>query len=105
VPKVDLPWPERLYRPFCDFMRVVLQNISSSMYLGRGWGTWTPSFREAQDFKGLQAAIDFAKHEEMFDAQIVVVMERDSGVQFIPYQIQHFLQQPNPPGDTPRPIL
>jgi hypothetical protein len=86
-------------------MRIVLQNISSSMYLGKGWGTWTPSFKEAQDFCSLQAAIEFARHHEMFDAQIIVVVERESGVQFIPYQIQAFVQEANPDTTTPRPWL
>ena len=84
-------------------MRIVLQNTSSSMYLGKGWGTWTPSFKEAQDFGSLQAAIDFARHHEMFDAQIIVVVERESGVQFIPYQIQAFVHESNPDTPTQRP--
>ena len=75
------------------------------MYLGKGWGTWTPSFKEAQDFCGLQAAIDFACQHELLDAQIVVVMERETGVQFIPYQIQTFVQQAHPAEAHRRPLL
>ncbi len=75
------------------------------MYLGKGWGTWTPSFKEAQDFGGLQAAIEFARQYEMFDAQIVIVMEREAGVQFIPYQIQAMVQETNPSEANRRPVL
>ena len=75
------------------------------MYLGKGWGTWTPSFKEAQDFGGLQAAIEFARHYEMLDAQIVIVMERETGVQFIPYQIQTILHEANPSEASRRPVL
>src|SRR5713226_1036015 len=84
------------YRVVTMNMRVVLQNISSSMYLGKGWGTWTPSFKDAQDFGGLQTAIEFARHHELFDAQIVIVMERETGVHFIPYQIQAMVHEANP---------
>ncbi len=86
-------------------MRVVLQNVSSSMYLGKGWGTWTPSFKEAQDFGGLQPAIEFACQHELFDAQIVIVMERETGVQFIPYQIQAMVHEANPSEANRRPVL
>ena len=86
-------------------MRIVLQNILSSMYLGKGWGTWTPSFKEAQDFGNLQGAINFARDQELFDAQVIVVMERETGVQFIPYQIQTLVQDANLKQVTGRPIL
>ena len=86
-------------------MRVVLQNISSSMYLGKGWGTWTPSFKDAQDFGGLQTAIEFARHHELFDAQIVIVMERETGVHFIPYQIQAMVHEANPSAANRRSVF
>jgi len=72
---------------------------------GERMGTWTPSFKEAQDFGGLQPAIEFACHHELFDAQIVIVMERETGVQFIPYQIQAMVQEANPSGASRRPVL
>ena len=78
-------------------MRVVLQNNSSSLYFCYGAGNWTPSFREAYNFGQAHKAIEYAHLEGWSDVQVVVVMEEDAHLEFIPFQIHPA------PGQTVRP--
>jgi len=75
-------------------MRVILQNNSSSLYFCRG-GQWTPGFKEALDFHALENAIEFSRREHLTDVQAVLVQERASGVEFMPYSIQRLVNLPH----------
>jgi hypothetical protein len=69
-------------------MRIVLQNNVTSLYFCQRHDPWTPRFREAQDFGRIQAAIEFAQQEQILDVQVVVVLEKEGGLEFVPVQIQ-----------------
>ena len=75
-------------------MRVILQNNSSSLYFCRG-DQWTPRFKEAFDFHALETAIEFSRREHLTDVQAVLVQERASGVEFMPYSIQRLVNLPH----------
>ncbi len=72
-------------------MRVVLQNTASSLYVSKlGWAS---SFKEAQDFKRLDEAVEYSRHNRLCDVQVVIAIERKpGGVEFIPFQIQTLIQ-------------
>ncbi len=71
-------------------MRVVLQNNSTSLYLGRG-DQWTPGFKDAHDFRSLDNLIEFSSKENLSDVQVVIIVERGQGIQFFPFPIQKIL--------------
>jgi hypothetical protein len=72
-------------------MRIVLQNVESSLYLSKLG--WTASFKEAQDFGRIQQAIEYSREHELLDVQVIIVMEPErGGLQFIPFQIQTIIQ-------------
>ncbi len=50
-------------------MRVVLQNNSTSLYLGNG-DQWMPGFRDAHDFQSLQNLVEFSRKEKLEDVQV-----------------------------------
>jgi len=75
------------------------------MYLGERVGYLDAKFQDAQDFGGLTDGNRIRRHHELFDAQIVIVMERETGVHFIPYQIQAMVHEANPSAANRRPVL
>jgi hypothetical protein len=68
-------------------MRVVLQNNSTSLYLGDG-NQWTPGFKDAHDFRSLENLIEFSRKEKLEDVQVVVILERSQRIQFFPFPIR-----------------
>ncbi len=76
-------------------MRVVLQNNSTSLYLGNG-DQWMPGFRDAHDFQSLQNLVEFSRKEKLEDVQVVIVVEKNQGVQFFPFPIQRLLGATSP---------
>ena len=72
-------------------MRVVLQNNSTSLYLGT-FNQWTPRCKEAHDFRSLDDVLEFSSREELKDVQVVVIVERNQGIQFCPISIQRLLE-------------
>jgi len=76
-------------------MRVVLQNMNSSLYLNRIG--WTSSFAEAEDFRSIHPAIDYSRQHHLQDVQIVIVLKSEQGrLVFIPFQIRGLLQDFSP---------
>ena len=71
-------------------MRVVLQNNSTSLYLGNG-DQWMPGFKDAHDFQSLENLIEFSHKEKLEDVQVVIIVERSPGIQFFPFPIQRLL--------------
>jgi len=72
-----------------------LQDNSSSLYFCRE-GQWTPGFKEAFDFRALETAIEFSRHENLTDVQAVIIQERaDGGVEFMPSSIQRLINLQN----------
>ena len=71
-------------------MRVVLQNNSTSLYLGNG-SQWTPGFKDAHDFRSLDNLIEFSRKEKLEDVQVVIIVEKSQGIQFFPLPIQRLL--------------
>ena len=71
-------------------MRVILQNNSTSLYLGNG-SQWTPGFRDAHDFQSLENLVEFSRKEKLEDVQVVIIMEKSQGIQFFPFPIQRLL--------------
>ena len=71
-------------------MRVVLQNNSTSLYLDNR-NQWTPGFKDAYDFRSLDNLIEFSRKEKLEDVQVVIILERNQGIQFFPYPIQRLL--------------
>jgi len=68
--------------------RVLLQNTVTSLYFGAGQEGWTPRFGQAQDFKEIQSALETVGREKLADVQVVLVIERDGALEFMPMQIQ-----------------
>jgi hypothetical protein len=73
-------------------MMIVLQNNVTSLYFCQRHDPWTPRFREAHDFGRIQGAIEFAQQEQISDVQVVVVIEKEGGLEFVPVQIQALVQ-------------
>ena len=71
-------------------MRIVLQNNSTSLYLGNG-DQWMPGFRDAHDFPSLENLIEFSHKEKLEDVQVVVIVEGSQGIQFFPFPNQKLL--------------
>jgi hypothetical protein len=71
-------------------MRVVLQNNSTSLYLGNG-SQWTPGFRDAHDFQSLENLVEFSRKETLEDVQVVIIVEKSQSIQFFPFPIQRLL--------------
>ena len=71
-------------------MRVVLQNNSTSLYLGNG-NQWMPGFRDAHDFRSLDNLIEFSRKEKLEDVQVLIIVEKSQGIQFFPLPIQRLL--------------
>jgi len=76
-------------------MRVVLQNNSTSLYLGNG-SQWTPGFKDAHDFRSLDNLIEFSRKEKLEDVQVVIIVEKSPGIQFFPVPIQRLLGATSP---------
>ena len=76
-------------------MRVVLQNNSTSLYLGNG-NQWMPGFRDAHDFCTLGSLAEFARKENLEDVQVVIIVERGQGIQFFPLPVQRLLGATTP---------
>ena len=71
-------------------MRVVLQNNSTSLYLGNG-SQWTQGFKDAHDFRSLENLVEFSRKEKLDDVQVVIIVEKGQGIQFFPFPIQRLL--------------
>jgi hypothetical protein len=78
-------------------MRIVLQNNVTSLYFCHGHDTWTPRFREAHDFCRIDAAIEFAQQEQMSEVQVVMVIDKEGALEFVPVQIQPPVQSESSP--------
>ena len=76
-------------------MRVVLQNNSTSLYLGNA-NQWTPGFRDAHDFQSLENLVEFSRRGKLEDVQVVIIMEKSQGIQFFPFPIQRLLGATSP---------
>jgi len=76
-------------------MRVVLQNNSTSLYLGNG-NQWTPGFKDARDFRSLDNLTEFSRKENLEDVQVVIIVEKSQGIQFFPFPIQRLLGATTP---------
>ena len=75
--------------------RVLLQNTITSLYYGAGPESWTPRFGQAQDFKQIQSALETVGREKLTDVQVVLVIERESGLEFMPLQVQALVESPD----------
>jgi hypothetical protein len=83
-------------------MRIVLQDVESSLYFSKLG--WTSSFKEARDFGRIQQAIEYSCEHDLFNVQVIIVMQPEQGgLQFIPFQIQSIVQDSG--GRTTRPDL
>jgi hypothetical protein len=72
--------------------KVLLQNMVTSLYFCQGQEAWTPRYRQAYNFGIIQAALETAQQENLSDVQVVLVINREGSLEFLPLQIQALIQ-------------
>ena len=77
-------------------MRIVLQSNSTSLYFC-DYDQWTPRFKQAHDFGSLGNLIEFSRKEKITDVQVVIILEKAEGIEFLPFPIDRLL------GNAPAP--
>jgi len=80
-------------------MRLVLQSTTTSLYLCKDY-QWTPRFKEAHDFGSVQKVIEFFRGSQPTDLQLIIILERNGRIHFVPFPLERLLNSPPTEGAT-----